>query len=311
MEFIGKVAYLLLFPGVLFLIIAGLAAKGITSTVGLAVAGWHRTGPEWAGGRVLRATTTESVATGEGLQAVAWVWPVVKLIALSWASCVLMGFLPGDLTLLFALLLVAAGSDVLAAYILPNPRTRQGAWPEAASLIAWALPASIAFACVAMRTHQVSLSALVSWQSLNGSPLVASQGGIAAEVGAALALVGLFVATVALARLKPLGRPSLAGNGALLDDVSGPPLAFWMGGSLAMMFVAPLTVVVLFFAGPSSNWYQVVFWALKVVGVLILLGLADVLSSRASARRVLLWGACVGGSVALAGLVLTWIGMGA
>jgi hypothetical protein len=310
MVFIGRVAYLLLFPGALFIIIAGLVARAVTSTVGVAVAGRQRTAPEFSGGRIILAARTESIAAGGGLHAVTWLAPVVKAVALSWASCMLMGFLRGDLALLFALLLAAAGTDVAAAYLSPNPRTRQGAWPEAASLIAWAVPAAIVFSCVALRTHQVSLPGIISWQALHGTPLAANQGGILEDVGAALALVALFVATLSLARLKPLGRPSLGGTGGLLDDVSGPPLAAWLGASAAMLFVAPLTVVVLFFAGPSATWYQVVFWALKVAGVLILLGLTDVLASRASARRVLLWGAGAAGIVALAGLILTWIGLG-
>ena len=67
----------------------------------------------------------------------------------------------------------------------------------------------------------------------------------------------------------------------------------------------------LFFAGPAVSWYQVIFWALKVLGILILVLLVDLLSSRAGSRTVIRWGIGAAGTLALLALILTWIGVSA
>lgn len=308
MEFVGKFAYLFLFPGALFTVLAGVAARTVTSGVSIAVAGQVRSGSR-STTEMVRAASTECIATGGALHAAMWVAPVFKLMVVSWASCILFGFIRGDLVLLFALLLAAAGSDVLFAYISPNPRVRQQAWSEGVSLLAWAVPFALVTACIALRTHTVSVSDLINLQSASGTTLAGPAGGVAADIGMALALLAALFATVALARLKPLGRGYLVGTGALMDDVSGPPLAFFYASHLAMLFVAPLVIVVLSFAGPAAHWYQVGLWALKVLGVLVLLGLVEVVCARARASRVAIWGIGFAGSLALAGLILVWIGV--
>ena len=307
--FVGKLAYLILFPGTVFVIAVGVAARAVTSGVGAAVAGPGRSGSPWSAAQIVRCARTECVAAGGSLHGAMWVVPVFKLLAISWASCIVLGFLGGDLVLLFALLALAAGCDVFFAYISPNPRVQQQAWPEAVSLLAWAIPFALVTCCVVLRTRAVSVSGLIAWQAANGSPLIGHAGGVTADVGTFLALFAALFSTVAITRLRPLGRGYTTGPGALLDDVSGPPLAFFLAGDVAMMFIAPLAIVTLFFAGSAAHWYQVVFWALKVLGVLLLLGLIDVVSSRAGTRRVIAWGICLGGGLALAGLILVWIGV--
>lgn len=308
MVFVGKVAYLALFPGALFIILAGVAAKLVTSGVAHAFAGPSRLG-SWSTPELIRATETECIAAGGPLHAATWITPVFKLMAISWASCIVFGFLPGDLVLLYFLLLAAAGADVLFAYISGNPRVRQQAWPEAVSLLAWALPFALATCCVALRTHTASVSALINLQGAAGPTLAGPLGGVVADVGMGLALLAALFASVAIMRFKPLGRGYMTGSGALLDDVSGPPLAFFLAGNAAMLFVAPLVLVALFFAGPASHWYQVLFWFLKVLGLLVLLAIADAALSRACPRRVAAWGIGFAGGAALAGLILVWIGV--
>jgi len=310
MAFVGKMAYLVLFPGILFILLAGLLAEVVSTGMGTALAGGERRGAAAHVAWLSAAFDQEAIATGGALGAVIWLAPVVKAVALAWVSCIIFGFFSGDLVLLFALLLVAGGADLFAALLSANPLAVQEAWAEAASLLAWAVPFALVLAAVALRSGEVSVSGLIKWQAANGVLLASSSGGATAQAGGALALVATISAAVALARLRPLGRSYTSGSpGGMLDDVSGPPLAMFAGSEAAALFVVPLVIVTLFFAGPSASWYQVLFWALKVLGVIILLLLIDLLSARCDSRTVIRWGVGAAGLIALLGLVLTWIGV--
>jgi formate hydrogenlyase subunit 4 len=312
MEFVGKFAYLVLFPGMFFVVLSGLVASAVHSGVGTAVAGFERRGGGSGMTYLWHAARKECISTGGSLHAVIWIAPVVKLLAVSWVSCIVFGFISGDLFLLYALLLLASGCDIVAALLSGNPRTRQAAWPEASSLIAWAVPLALVLAALSLRSGQATVSGLIAWQATNGVMLAASAGGAAGQAGSVLALLAALASGLALARLRPLGRGYLSDAPAgILDDVSGPPLSFFAAGETATLFVIPLVLVALFFAGPAGNWYEIVFWALKALGIFVLLALVDVVSARARASRALLWGAGIAGTLALAGLVLTWIGVSA
>ncbi|PKQ28733.1 MAG: hypothetical protein CVT63_01095 [Candidatus Anoxymicrobium japonicum] len=312
MVFVGKIAYLTVFPGMLFIFLAGLAAHAVASGVRTAISGSELPGAGIGHERFSVVAGTECIVTGGSFQAVMWVAPVLKILALSWVSCIILGFLKGDLALLYALLLMAGATDVFAVFLSQNPRVCQTAWPEAASLLAWAIPFATALAALVLRTGEVSVSGLIRWQVANGVLAGASAGGAAARAGALLALASATAAALALARLRPLGRGYKQGApGGLLDDVSGPPLAFFAASESAMLFVVPLVLVALFFAGPCARWFAVVFWGLKILGVLLLLALIDTVFARASSTRALVWGAGGAGGLALIGLVLTWIGVSA
>jgi hypothetical protein len=140
--------------------------------------------------------------------------------------------------------------------------------------------------------------------------LASSSGGAVAQAGGALALVAALASVTALTRLRPLGRSYTAGApGGVLDDVSGPPLAMFVASETAALFVVPLVLVTLFFGGPTAHLYQILFWALKVLGIVMVLGVVDLVCARANTRAVLVWGAGAFGLVGLVGLVLTWIGV--
>ena len=310
MAFVGKIAYLVLFPGILFILLAGMLARTVSAGMASALAGGERRGASAPAAFLLAALDQEAISTGGALYAVVWLAPLVKLVALAWVSCIIFGFFPGDLVLVFALLLVAGGADLFTALLSPNPLVMQQAWAEAASLLAWAVPFALVLAAVALRSGEVSVSGLIKWQAANGVLLASSSGGATAQAGGALTLIAALCAAVALARLRPFGRGRAPGSpGGILDDVSGPPLAMFAGAEAAALFVLPLVIVTLFFAGPAASWYQVVFWALKVLGILILLLLLDLLSARSGSRTVVRWGVGAMGLIALLGLVLTWIGV--
>lgn len=309
MVFVGKIAYLVLFPGTLFVLVCGAAVRVVMSGTGAALLGSERTG---AGAAGERSWTTASGAVPDtgSLQAVVWLTPLIKVFSLAWVSCIVLGFLSGDLVLLFALMLVAAGSDVFAALLSSNPRTKQEGWRSAVSFSAWAAPFAVALCAVALRTGEVTVSGVIGWQAARGVMPLASAGSGFARAGIACALVAAFVSMIAFAGLRPLGRGCFSdAPGGILADVSGPPLAFFAAGRIAALFIAPLLIVALFLAGPAGRAYEIVFWVLKVAGVVLLLSVADALSARAGARAVAVWGVGFAGGLAVAGLVLTWIGV--
>ena len=309
MSFLGKVANLAVFPGAAFIVAMGLAARAAMSGMGGAVTGAVPAGPVNTFGGARGSIAGECVAAGGPLHAVQWLAPVVKLLALSWAVCIIFGFMNGDLVLLLALLLLASGADVMLAFSSANPRVRQNARSEAACMMGWAVPLALAMASVSLRTGEVTVSAVIGWQAANGALVTSAAGGVLDVVAGALGLAGALVGALCFARLRPLGAglfddPPLG----IAADISGAPLAMLGMSAVAALFVAPLTVAFLFFAGPASTSLEVSFWVLKVAGLVIVLGAVDAVSPRMRSRRALGWSAGLGGLLALAGLVVAWIG---
>lgn len=177
MAFVGKLAYLVLFPGILFVIAAGLAARAVVSGVGTAVAGRERRGIATDSALLLSSLDREAISTGGAFHAVEWLAPLVKVVALSLVSCIIFGFISGDLVLVYALLLVAGGADLLAASLSENPLVAHEARGEAAALVAWAVPFAMALAAVGVRSGEVSVSGLIRWQAGGGVLLASSSGG--------------------------------------------------------------------------------------------------------------------------------------
>ncbi|MFH1150735.1 MAG: NADH-quinone oxidoreductase subunit H [Actinomycetota bacterium] len=307
----AKLAYLALFPGMLFLAFAGVASRSLAGSVPGIVLGGSARGPSLTVPDLARTMRGETVAAGGSLHAVMWLAPVLKLAALSWASCVLFGRVRGDLTLLFSLLVLAGIADLLLFAASTNPRVRRNAPAEAWALLGWALPLGIVLAALYVRTGAWTVQALVAWQVANGAVLGSAQGGGALVVtGGALSFTAACVCMVTLARLRPLGRGLLSDppSGAI-SDISGAPLALVCLGEGATLFLAALLPVALFLAGSASTWYGLAFWALKVAGLVLLAGVLDLLFARSASRRAAFWALGAGGVLSLAGLVLIWLGV--
>lgn len=311
MTFLGKLAYLALFPGLAFILVAGTVARGARGAMSRALYGGNASGPpfslNWLAGSLLSLT----VAADGSLHAVSWLAPMVRLVSLSWAACVLCRFLPGDLPLLFALLLLALSADLLVTAVSANPRVRQQAVGQGFALACWAAPLAFAFATVALRTGELSVQGVLTWQAQRGVLVAAGGAGPLAIAGSALAFAAVLLLSPFLMGLRPWGRDRLAGppDGGTAADLSGAPLALSSMGDSALLVVAPLVLVALFLAGPSSTWYDVIFWVLKVAGMFLVLAVADLVFPRLTQSRAALWMLGAGGVLALAGLALVWAGV--
>lgn len=310
MTFVGKLAYLALFPGLLFLALAGMAARSLVDSVAGVVLGGSPRGPSATAGGIAAMLRGETVAAGGSLHAVMWLAPALKLAALSWASCLVFGLIRGDTTLLFSLLLLSGVADLLLCVSSTNPRVRRNAPAEAWALMGWALPLGIVLAALYIRTGAWNVSALVAWQVSNGTLLGSGQGGALAVTGTALSFAAACICMVGFARLRPLGRGLFSDPpSGMASDLSGAPLAMARLGEGASLFLAALLPVTFFLAGSASNSYGLVFWALKVMGLLLLMGVLDLAFARSGSGRAVLWALGVGGTLALTGLLLVRLGV--
>jgi hypothetical protein len=310
MAFVGKLAYLLIFPGLLSVVMAGYAARFVLAGMKGAMTGGYLEGPTTCGWSSVRQFASESIATGGSLNAVGWCAPVIKLLALSWVSCIALSFLGGDVVLLFALLVLAAAADLLLVFSSANPRVLQNAPGEALWVLGWAVPLALVFAGVALRTGEVGVAALARWQVANGVMVASASGGALAQAGSALGLAAALVCGLSMARMRPLGRGLFDDPpGGVTSDLSGPPLAILRLADTAALIVVPLVLVLLFFAGPYREWYEIAFWGLKVLGLLIVLGAVDLVFPRMRSSRAFIWSLALAGTLALAGLGLIWAGV--
>ncbi len=309
MAFVGKLANLVLFPGLLFIALTGLVARAILGGMSSVVTGASSEGPGSGMPGLLRLFADESVAADGALRAVQWIAPVVKLAALSWVTCIIFGYRGGDLALVFALLAISSAADVLVASCSSNPRVRQSCFAECARSAGWGIPLALVLATVALRTGQVSFAGVMGWQSSNGILIAPTSTGVLTEVGVALSLAAAALAALGIARLRPLS-PGLFDDppGGITADMSGPPLAMLRLSDAASLFTAALLLAALFFAGPASTVAEVAFWVMKVAGITLLMGLVDIVSPELGSPRALALALGAGGVLAVAGLILVWIG---
>ena len=310
MSFIGKLAYLVLFPGLVFIAFAGTLARGLLAGMSGAITGGNPGGPEQSLPSILYLLNGECIPIGGPIQALQWLAPAVKLLSLSWVSCAIFGFLPGDVVLVYALLLLSSSADLVLCFMSGNPRVRQNGWPEAVSLLGWSIPLAAVLAGVSLRTGSVSISGLINWQTANGVLLGSTAGGELALAGSWLMFLVALMCSLSMMRLRPFGRGYFSDAPAgICCDISGPPLALLRVAEMASFIVVPLLIVALFLGGGASASYEVVFWGLKLAGLFMLLGLFDQVSARMRADRVLLWLVCAGSACAVVGLVLVRSGV--
>lgn len=275
-----------------------------------AVTGARPAGPAQSLPSIIRLTVGESIPAENQPRALQWLAPAVRLFAFSWVSCIIFGFLPGDIVLVYALLLLSSCADLVLCFTSGNPRVRQNSWPETVSSLGWALPLAFVFAGLALRTGSVSLARVISFQEAYGVLLGSTVGGALALAGSWLLFLVSLMCAVSLMRTRPFGRDYFGdAPGGIAWDTSGAPLALLRLSEAASLFVVPLLLVALFLAGPVSNWYEAVFWGLKLTGIFLLLALFDTASAGLRSDGVLSWLLGAGSLVAIVGLLLIRFGV--
>jgi hypothetical protein len=306
MSFLGKLVYLSLFPGAAFLVLAGSLAGAIAEWV----RGTEKGGAEGAN----RFSELWRPFTGgrdgeDPAHTLTWIVPPIRLLSVAWVSCILFGFLEGDTVLVFALLVAWAASDLLLSRVYGDGEAEDRQAHKATAALGWALVLATVLAAISLRTGEVELSRIIHWQADNGM-LVASVSGAGSltTAGIDLAFLAALLAAISMMGLEPFGRGWSAGRGES-PGIPGPALAAMRASEMAMLVTAPLLLVALFLAGPAGNWYESLFWALKVIAILAATALACRAAAGWRARALEPYLAGAAAVLALAGLALVWAGV--
>ena len=308
MSFAGKIVYLVLFPGALTLLLTGAAARLVLGAVSAAARAPRDVRPP---GLLSIYSSFAGEPRGEAVFAGAVVWaaPPARLFAVSWVACIVSGFLEGDLVLVYFLLLLALAARLAASHAAGVVERGPDATAEYGALVGCAAALGLALAVVALRTGEVEFSRVLNWQVQNGSLIAHTGDGALALAGSALGLAGALIAGLGLMRLGPFHVQGRAGaHGDAPVRLAGPPLAVLEASDVAMLAVVPLLITALFFAGGAGTWYQVAFWALKVLGVLVVSGAVGAACARLKGSHALAVLPGVGCALALAGLIMVWTG---
>ncbi|MBN2169655.1 MAG: NADH-quinone oxidoreductase subunit H [Actinobacteria bacterium] len=311
MAFASKLFYLAVFPGFFFILVSGTLARGLKQIIPVGGHGQESAFPASSMKTLLGLIAGETIANGGQYHALLWIGPALKLFALSWITCMVFGFMSGDLFLFFTLLLMFSSVDLFICWLSGGKRVRQQCWRTATAIIGWAVPFSLVLSAIALRTETVSIQGILSWQTAYGPLVISPEGGTIALVGAIVMVPAAFLCLASLAGLKPFGtRVFTYQPGDVASEFSGAPLAMFCASQTSALIVMPLLLIVLLFAGPASGWLEVLFWILKVAGALILMLLLDFMTTRAERLRIFYWMVGLGGTLAMTALILTWTGVG-
>ena len=304
MSFLGKLAYLVLFPGLAFALFAGWFARAIFSGVSISMSG-RRDGPDVASDIKLFGSP-HSDRPGS-VAVIDWAAPALKLFALAWVSCAVFGFLPDDLVLVFCLLLLAASCDVaLLSFSGSENAAGEARW-AGMCILGWLVPLAFIFASVSLRTGEVRLSAIVAWQATHGVLPLATGSGLM-KASSIIGLVAILPIALGMAGLRPLGLNIFAGEAGKATGLTGPPLAESRLSRTAWAFIAPFLVAALFLAGPDTRWYYFVFWALKIAALVVIFAVANGALPRLEEKKALAWMA-VPLLLGVVSLALAWVGV--
>lgn len=306
MEFVGRLAYLVLFPGLLFITAAGTVAWSVARRIASFGPGAPLDpGPGPTG--ILEPLKSETREGGRGeVEFLDLACPQVKILCLAWVSCAVFGVMSGDVALVYALFALAFTCDALVESFRLPPGGRPGATEAAARALGWLAPLAPVLAGVALRTGQVSVSGVIEWQAANGMLVSSPEGGPLATAGAAVLLGAalLFGSGMAGMRPRPCGDRSGSGAGGE-GEPAGVKLALDRCGRAARLFVTALLICALFLAGPASNWHEALSWALKIAGMVAVFALLELALRGLAPRLKVGWTAAAPLALAVAGLALT------
>ncbi|MCX5778043.1 MAG: NADH-quinone oxidoreductase subunit H [Elusimicrobia bacterium] len=266
----------LVFPGFLFLAVAGLFVSWADRK--LAARMQWRVGPpllqSWYD---IRKLFKKELIIPEGGNTLAFICaPVIALLSIIYAGANLIMILfmqgqifPGDLFVFLYLLSIPSVCMMLGASASANPYAALGASREMKLILSYELPLLISIIVAALKAHVMSLGLIIQFQ-MEHLPAIASLSGV-------LAVAVSMVCIQAKMGMAPFdvseAETELAGG--LFVEYSGPLLAVWKLVKMIAMIVFPLFLVLIFWAGGSLSLV-----VLKCAGIILIAIIARILSPR-------------------------------
>lgn len=303
----AAVLAVLLFPGLLFATVAGLATSWVDRKVTARVqmrAGPPLLQPFWDVAKLFVKETCIPAGAPAPLFLAA---PLLGLAGAALASTILWRALlapaetfAGDVLVLLYLLAMPPLAVVLGAMASRNPLAALGGSREMKLVLAYELPLAAAVLVPVLQARSLHLGDILA-----AGPAVAAPSGVLALLVAVLAMqakLGLVPFDAAEAETELTG-------GALIE-YSGPPLAAYKVTRAMMLFTMPAFLTALFAGGLGTGGLP----GEAVRGILVLVGLVVVtvlIRNTAPRLRIdqsvrLFWGPVLG--IALVSLLLAWRG---
>jgi NADH-quinone oxidoreductase subunit H len=241
----------LIFPGFLFSACIGLIASWVDRKV-TARLQW-RVGPPWYQpfADIVKLSGKETIVPYGASKILFLIAPLLALISISIVSTLLgklvllrqQGFL-GDLIVVLYLLILPAVALILGSSASANPLASLGISRETKLLLAYELPFILSIIVAIIKTAgSIRLESLINYQTLHGS-VISSLSGILAFLISILCMqakLGLVPFDMAEAETEIAG-------GAYIE-YSGPALAMFKLTKALMLYVMPLFLITVFWAG--------------------------------------------------------------
>jgi len=296
----------LLFPGLLFTIVAGLLTSWVDRKVTALVQ--MRVGPPFLQPfyDIRKLFIKETCVPEDGAIGLFLIAPLIGFAAIAVASMVLWRSLldvdstfVGDLIVLIYLLVMPALGVILGSFASRNPLASMGGSREVKLMIAYELPLVLAVLVPVIQANSIRLGDLFS------APAPA------ATLSGALALLVGMVCMQAKLTIVPFDMPEAETElcGGVFIEYSGPPLAMFKLTRAMMLFTMPVFLVGLFFGGLVTGG-----WVAALIGFLlwfVLVAITIVIRNTTPRVRTdqavrFFWGPV--SIVAALAVVLAWLG---
>ena len=252
---------LLLFPGLLFTIAAGLLTSWVDRKVTALVQ--MRVGPPFLQPfyDIRKLFIKETCVPEGGAIGLFLIAPLIGFAAITVASMILWRSLldvdstfVGDLIVLIYLLVMPALGVILGSFASRNPLASMGGSREVKLMIAYELPLVLAVLVPVIQANSIRLGDLFSAPA----PAMTLSGALALLVG--------MVCMQAKLTIVPFDMPEAETElcGGVFIEYSGPPLAMFKLTRAMMLFTLPVFLVGLFFGGLVTGG-----WVPALIGFLL------------------------------------------
>lgn len=260
----------LFFPGMAFLAAAGMLVSWLDRKVTARIQ-W-RVGPPVLQPfyDVRKLFLKETILPAKGSVWLFVAAPVISVMAILMISNYLFSALmypetsfQGDLILILYLFMIPPVACIMGALASGNPLASLGASREMKMVLSYELPFLLSVSVAILKFKSISLGEiLVSQQTF--SSIIETPSGLLAFIVAVLCIQAkMGVGPFDLAEAET----ELAGGSQI--EYSGPLLAFWKLSKMMLMVVAPLLIILIFWAG-SGGWPLILkYLAVIVISILI------------------------------------------